>query len=153
MAFTIRHILNCLQECKKEVIICVILIGLTIVTLFWPGDSPSVILSPAKMSESKHITKNDFYLCSIDFSNSEWAGKYKKFACYFEIDGKEYHVLDEKVTIQEKNVAFGLPDYVFNSVKPGKHKCRMIIRPAYQYGDDFDLELIETTSNPIILSF
>ncbi len=153
MAVRIREILTCLKDCKKEVIICIILIWLTIATLFWPGNGPSVVLTSAQSSEGQYITKEDFYLCSIDFTNSKWSGKYQKFACYLEIDGQEYHLLDEFVSAQEKFVAFGLPDYLFREITPGSHKCRLIIRPSYQNSGTLEPGLIEIKSNLITLTF
>ena len=151
MAVRIREILACIKAARNEAIICAALIGLTILTLCWPGDAPAVFLSQS--SDYNNISNDNFYLCSIDFSNTKWVEKYSRFSCFIEIDGKEYHIMDEYISQSEKNVAFGLPKKISNTLDPGNHKCRLIIRPSYKYGDELDSELIETSSNHITISY
>ena len=153
MAFNYRHIFTYLNTSKKEVLICIALIVLTFFTLYWPGSAPTVHLTSYNSSEEKYIKSDNFYTCNIDFSNSEWSEKYKKFDCFIEIDGKEYHLMDEIVSRDEKNMAFGLPDRIHKNIMPGNHKVRIIIRPSYQAGDSINNYLEETWSNTITVEY
>ncbi|MBN2064747.1 MAG: hypothetical protein JW745_08085 [Sedimentisphaerales bacterium] len=125
----IRHIFILTRNSIKEIAICLLLITLTFATLFWPDNRPSVVFLCEPSGSSLNNSQQDLYLCSINFSHSQWPQKYEEFNCYMKVGDKIFHLLNDTLQFQHKDFTFNLSREIVNSIAPGKHKCAIMICP------------------------
>lgn len=145
-----NKILYHISESKKEFSICLFLIALTYITLYWTGNTPSVALCCEPGGSYLNSTSKDLYICSIDFSKSDWHKKYKMFDCYLMIGDKEFYLLKESVSGNIKEFAFGIDCNVKKELCSGTYKCKLVIKPSET--DNYDKDSI-LQSNELKLEF